>query len=77
MSAIQHPPSCKGSGTDLYDELGEKFIQVHKVNESSPITMCFVQENTVGLRGRDNDEEKGLEEEKSRRISGADENGHV
>jgi hypothetical protein len=39
--------------------------------------MCFVQENIVGLRGRDNDEEKGLEEEKSRRISGADENGHV
>lgn len=76
MSAI-HPPSCKGSSTDLYDGMGEKFIPVHEVNESSSIMMCLVQENIVGLTRSDNDEEEGLEEKRTCRISGADGNGHV
>lgn len=77
MSDTRLPPSRKGSDTDLYDEMCEKYIRVHRVNESSTIAMCFVPENIVTLRGRGNDEEEGLEEKRTRRISGADGNEHV
>jgi hypothetical protein len=60
-SAIR-PPSCKGPGTDSYDEMGEKFVRVHEVNESSTIVICLVQGDIVRLRGSDDDEEEGLEE---------------
>ena len=77
MSDTRLPPNRKGSDTDLYDEMCEKYIRVHRVNESSTIAMCFVPENIVALRGRGNDEEGGLEEKRTRRISGADGNEHV
>lgn len=55
----------------------EEYIRVHRVNESSTIAMCFVPENIVALRGKGNDEEEGLEEKRTRSISGADGNEHV
>lgn len=65
---------AKGPGTDSYDEMCEKFVRVHEVNESSTIMICLVQEDIVRLRGSDNDEEEGLEELRTCRISGADGN---